>query len=256
MKYRNWNALVCMIALLLTLAVPVCAAEQTYIFDEADILTAEEEASLQSTAQLITANHDCGVYIVTLWDYTTCGSDVISAAENYYRSHGLGAGSGADGILLLLSMAERDYALIPWGNYGNRAFTDYGLDVLSECFLDDFGDDRWYAGFSDYLEGCDQLMEAARQGKPVGTDQKKNNELTQAILMILVIPAVIAGAVCGIMAFSMKTARQKNDADDYRQSLRLTGKQDRFITRTVRRERIESSSSSSSGRSSGKSGKF
>ena len=55
------------------------------------------------------------------------------------------------------TMAERDYTLIAYG-YGNTAFTDYGKDKLSEVFLDDFGDDNWYSGLSDYLDKSESML--------------------------------------------------------------------------------------------------
>ena len=71
---------------------------------------------------------------------------------------------------------------------------------------------------------------------------------------------MIAGIACGVMAASMKTARRKSHANDYSKGVQITGRHDRFITRTVVRQKIESSSSGgtrvNSGGFSGKSGKF
>jgi hypothetical protein len=70
------------------------------------------------------------------------------------------------------------------------------------------------------------------------------------------------GSICGIMAASMKSARSKTHANEYRKGVRMTNRHDWFITRTVVRRKIESASSSSggtrvnSGGFSGKSGKF
>ena len=118
----------------------------------------------------------------------------------------------------------------------------------------------WAAGFSDYISGSEELLYAASTGTPV--DVQQGSGIGMTLVMILLIPALIAGVACGIMAASMKTARRKTDADYYSRSVQITGRHDRFITRTVVRQKIESSYSSgggtriNSGGFSGKSGKF
>jgi len=246
--------------LILVMALPASASEYAFVDDGADILTMEEELMLEETAQAVSERYGCGVYIVTLWDFEAYGSDVRSAAEQYFLNHNCGLGSDDNGVMLFLSMAERDYALIAHGNIGNTAFTDYGKDVLSEAFLDDFYYDDWPGGFEGYLSVSEELLHAASMGTPVDVEQGSGIGLT--LIMVLLIPAVISGAACGIMAATMKTARSKTHADEYRQGVQLTDRRDRFITRTVVRQKIESSSSSSggtrvnSGGFSGKSGKF
>ena len=261
MRYRKWIMPVFLLAVLLSLTLSVHAAGYSYVFDEADILTGEEERMLEETAADISARYGCGVYIVTVWDFQDYGSSVRSGAEYYFLSHDFGIGSGENGVMLLLSMAERDYALIAHGDIGNRAFTDYGKDALSEEFLDDFRSDSWFSGFADYLSGSDAYLDACSAGEPVDVGQESGSGLGMTLVMVLVIPVVIAFAACGIMASSMKTARSKTDADDYRKGVHLTNRQDRFITRTVVRQKIESDSHSggthvNSGGFSGKSGKF
>lgn len=259
MKHRVWSILAVLILLLMLLVLPVQASEYTFVDDSADLLTAEQELQFEIMAQEISLEYGCGVHIVTLWDYSAYGSDVRSAAEKYYINHNCGIGSDADGVLLMLSMAQRDYALIAHGDFGNAAFTDYGKEILSEEFLDDFGYDSWFDGFADYLSVSAELLAAAASGTPVDVPQGSGIGLT--LVMILLIPAAIAGIACGIMAASMKSARTKTHAGDYQSGVELTERSDRFITRTVVRHKIESSSSSggtkiNSGGFSGRSGKF
>lgn len=263
MKYRRYSALAALILLLTLLAIPAQASQYRFIFDEAVLLTTSKTAQLEEAAADVSDRYDCGVYIVTLWDYTEYGNDVRDAAENYFLVHNLGCGNDDDGVLLMLSMAERDYALIAHGNLGNKAFTDYGKEMLSEEFLDDFRYDDWAGGFDDYISGSEEFLYAASFGEPVDTIIRSNGNVGVTLVMILLIPAAIAGIVCGIMVASMKTAARKTHADEYRQGVHLTARHDRFLTRTVVRQKIETSSTSSSGGSrvnsggfSGRSGKF
>lgn len=246
--------------LILSLVMPAQAADYRFVFDEADFLIDEEVLQLESAAQDISLHYGCGVYIVTTWDYSAYGSTVRSAAESFFLTNDLGLGSNADGVLLFMSMADRDYALITHGKLGNQAFTDYGKDTLSEKFLYNFSYDDWIGGFVAYQVGCEELLAAAAAGEPVDVQREIGTGLT--LVMILLIPALIAGISCAVMASSMKTARSKTHADDYRKEVQLSAHHDRFITRTVVRQKIESSSSSgggtrvNSGGFSGKSGKF
>ena len=258
MKCRKWTLLVMLILLLNLLVLPVQASENQFVFDEAILLTTPKAGELDRIASDVSTRYGCGVYIVTLLDYSEYGIDVRSAAENFFLAHDLGLGSDGNGVLLMLSMLERDYALIAHGSIGNAAFTDYGKDILSEAFLDDFRYDSWAAGFADYISVSEELLHAASTGTPVDVGQGSETGLT--LLMILLIPALIAGIACGVMAASMKTARRKSHANDYSKGVQITGRHDRFITRTVVRQKIESSSSGgtrvNSGGFSGKSGKF
>ncbi len=252
------------VLLMITAAVPVYASEYRFVYDEAVLLTTPKVQQMEETASEISVHYGCGVYIVTVYDYAEYGSDVRSAAENFFLSHDLGLGSDDNGILLFLSMAERDYALIAHGNLGNRAFTDYGKELLCEEFLDDFRYDSWAAGFEDYLSACDQFLYAEATGTPVDVEQGSGNGAALTWVLLLLVPAAVAGISCGVMAASMKTAKTKTHADDYiqRRGIHLTGRHDRFLTRTVVRQKIESSSSSgggtrvNSGGFSGRSGKF
>ena len=260
MRYRKWYISILAVILVLTLTVRVSASDGMFLFDEANLLTSEEKQTINEYAEDISYQFGCGVYIVTVWDYNAYGSDVRTAAENFFLNNGLGLGADANGVLLMLSVADRDYALIAHGSIGNGAFTDYGKDVLSDAFLDDFGDNDWYSGFADYASYSGTFLDSYRQGTPVDVNREEGSGMGFALVMILLVPAAIAGIACGIMASSMKTARKKTHADDYRQGLQLTGRHDRFMTRTVVRQKIENSSSGgttvNSRGFSGKSGKF
>ena len=258
---KNMRRLICLLLILLLLPVLTAfATEYQFVYDETGLLEQQERMELARLAEEISLHYGCGVYIVTVRDYAEYGSSVRSAAENIFLANEFGLGSDDNGVLLLLSMADRDYALIAHGETGNSAFTDYGKELLSEEFLDDFRNNSWAAGFEDYLRVCEEFLSAEAEGNPVDIGTA---DMTPPVwIMVLLLPALIAGVSCGIMAASMKTAREKTHIDDYRQEVQIQNREDRFITRTVVRQKIESSSSSSGGTSvnsggfSGKSGKF
>ncbi len=261
MKQRKWLMIFLVAMLILGLSLPVMAANDTYLADEADILTPEEESKLAETARNISEEFDCGIYIVTVWDYHNYGSSVRNAAEEYFLAKDMGYGEADDGMLLFLSMAGRDYALIAHGDLANTVFSDYRKDLLIEEFLDDFARNDWYGGFSDYL-ACSREYLLDPMGESYESSSFGDN--MSGFILRFFLPAAIAALICGIMAMSMKTARVKTHANEYmtESGFHIMGQHDRFITRTVVRQKIESSSSSS-GKSrvssrgfSGRSGKF
>ena len=62
---------------------------------------------------------------------TINGETPMAYADDYYDYNGYGAGADNDGILLLLSMEDRDWWISTTG-YGIDAFTDYGIDVIGD----------------------------------------------------------------------------------------------------------------------------
>ena len=81
----------------------------TFILDGAGLLSADQRAKLEDLSAQITAEYPINVYVLTVNDYRDInGSSVFDAAEQYYLSHGLGYGPNQDGMLLLLSMEDRD----------------------------------------------------------------------------------------------------------------------------------------------------
>lgn len=255
-----------------------------YVLDTADTLLDDELRTLEGMAKTVSEAGECGVYILTVND--TGESDVFTYATQAYDELQRGYGDGRDGVMLVLSMAERDYALIAYGDFGNAAFTDYGKDALSEEFLDNFAADDWYGGFYDYIAESEKLISQARSGKPVDIYASGAPEAAAAaqaeteyvqergffptlldnMLAALPIAAVAALVICFIMWRCSRSAVKGGSANEYliRDSISITKKADRFTHSTQTRTLIESSSSSSSGGGtkvnsqgfSGKSGKF
>lgn len=254
---RYFLLTLCILALAVSLVAPVSAenAQLDYITDTAGLLNEEQLYDLQLQAAEISQTYDCGVYILVLEDFTqyTDASDIYAAATELYVSYGLGLGKDDSGILLLLSMAERDYALIAHG-YGNTAFTDYGKDYLSDQFLDDFADDDWASGFSDFLKTSENLLEAAENGSPTDVDNHPS-AIVYGVIGCICLGLLIALIVRGILRGSMRSVAKKTEAAAYvTQGIQLTAQYDRFTHVTQTRVKVASSKSSSGGTSVGKNG--
>ncbi len=249
------------LAFAVLLACPVSAAGGNRVTDGAGLLTQAQCDELNRRAAEISQKYRCDVDIVTVNEMD--GGDAYEAAESAYRENGLGYGSEKSGLLLFLSMEDRDYALVAYG-YGNTAFTDHGKDVmLDDNVLPLLRKDRYYEAFSRYLDLSGEYLETARAGKPfdVGSDPKRK---TGAVAAAVLVPFGIALAVCLILKRQMKTAVLQRTADRYidRDSMHVTRAQDVFLYQTVTRIRIPEESSRGGGTTinrggfSGRSGKF
>lgn len=255
------------LTLLTALWVPALAAEPElgYVTDAASLLSDTEWTALESKAESISARYECGVYIITVDDFTDYVNtyDVYEAAKAIYREYSLGWGTEKSGVLLFLSMAERDYSLIAYG-YGNTAFTDYGKDRLADRFLDNFGDDDWYGGFEDYLNMCESMLQSAREGRPLDVGSAPAIRLV-GILISIALGCIAAFIVCCFLSLQMRSVAVKAEADSYirSDSINFIAREDRFSHTSQVRTKVESSSGGSGGGTtvdssgfSGKSGKF
>lgn len=259
----------CFILLLaVSLSVSVSAAgfeeaQLGFVTDEAGLLTNKQRLELEQRAAEISQKYQCGVYIITVNDFTdsTYATSVYEAAKDLYRAYELGYGEQRSGELLLLSMKERDYELFAYG-YGNTAFSEAAAE-LAETFLDDFADDAWYDGFSDYLEKSASMLASSRNGKPLDVDSDPKIVFV-GIGICLLLGCGLGLLLCWLLKEKqMKSVAVQQNADTYLRAdgVHITNRQDQFSHITQTRVKIEKSSGKGgttvdSGGFSGKSGKF
>ena len=237
-----------------------------YIFDEYDLLTYDEIMHLDDMAREVIQRHDCGVYVMIVDDYTRYGSgDVIDVAGQLYDRYDLGEGDRRSGVMLLLSMDERDYAIYVMGA-GEDAMGSYVRDMLAERFKDDFADNNWSAGLEDYIRGCDEFLTPDEQDGSFYEEDSGGEVDSGGIIISIVVGCLVALIVCLILKGKMNTAVKAVQADEYvvPGGIAITNRWDCYThtTTTVRTIEDETSSSSSdsshstSSGGSGSSGKF
>lgn len=209
-------------------------------------------------AQSVSKQYGCGVYVVTVDDYTDFDTrGVYEATYGIYHQYSLGEGDDRNGAMLLLSMRERDWATFFYGPTAEYAFDAYGQEELEDAYLDYFRDNDWYGGFAGYINECGRYLELAAQGTPV------RRSPVGAILIVVLVSCLIALIVCMILRGKMKSVAKKTEAGSYISDagLSLTRREDQYTHTTTTQRKIESSSSSGSssesgGGGSGRSGKF
>ena len=230
-----------------------------YVIDAYGLLSFDEWTDLENRAASISGRYDCGIYIVTVDDYRNYGDGSVYnvTRQIYFSDSDFGVGDDRDGILLLLSMNERDYALYVYGEKAERIFSDSVLIKLENAFLGYLGNNNWSAGFSVYIRECADYLAHAQEGGAMG-----NTFDGRRILIVVVSSCAVALVVCLIIKGGMKSVRQKNEARAYvvDGGLHLTQHVDMFTHTTRTSRKIESSSGSSGrgrvGGGHGRSGKF
>lgn len=233
-----------------------------YVFDISDLLTYEEWEELEARAADISNRQHCGVYFALVDDYTDYGDGgVYEVTYQLYHGSELGFGTDRDGIIVLLSMEERDYAMFVYGGYAEYAFDEFGQEELEERFLGDFGDNDWYGGISHYLDACDEFLTKADAGDPVRLSYLEY--FWEYFPAVAVLACLLTGLVCIWLMRGMKTVRPKHKADAYvtQGGVHLTQQYDRYTHTTETRSKIEHESSDSThsesgGGGSGRSGSF
>lgn len=261
MKRRITSFLIVFL-LLLALAPAALAdgAQLSYVTDNAGILTESEIASLESTAQSMAQRYGVGIYLVTVdASYRIDSRGTYEAAYTVYHNYSLGIGEERNGAILLLSMNDRAFAHFYYGSESEYAFNSYGQEQIEDAFLDNFRQNDWYGGFSNYLTACGEYLALAAEGQPV------RRSPVPAIIISCVAGVLIAFLVCSILKRKMKSVYVQARADGYVSGkLHLSRQTDRFTHRTETRRHIEPPKPSGGGGSvahiggggSGRSGHF
>lgn len=227
-------------------AFPVSAAEDLLrIADMADLLSDSEEAELSDLLDEISERQQVDVVVVTVDSMEGDTAEVY--ADDFYDYNGYGFGDERDGVLLLVSMEDRDWHITTRG-YGITAVTDAGREYMAEIFLPDLSAGDYAAAFTSFANLCDDFITQAKteesyEDDPVGY-------FVGSLVMSFVIAFVISLIVTGIMRMQMNSVHSQSRADNYMKpgSMQLTKKNDLFLYKHINRtEKVEDTSSSNTG---------
>ena len=227
------------------------------LVDKAELLTKEEQEKLLSQLDEISERQKCDVVIVTVASIE--GKTATEYADDYFDYQGYGYGEKSDGILLLVGMKERVWAISTHGSLGISAFTDAGLDYIKEDVQFQLKLDNYAKAFRTFASLCDQFLTAAHKGKPYDVGNLPIKHASPSILIFLFPIGIL------IMAWksrskkrSLKSVVKKTGAISYKvpNSLHLWVDEDRITgSHVTKRKRNEESrdrgGSSGSGGSSG-----
>ena len=143
------------------------------LVDRAMLLSSSDAEALSNRLREIGTAYRCDVIVATVPSLE--GKSAEAYADDFFDYNGYGYGAtpdadgvtrDGDGILLLLSMENRDFAVSTSG-YGIKAFTDYGIQTyLEPMFLQYLRTNDYSGGIAAFADGCDDLLNYAREGVP------------------------------------------------------------------------------------------
>ena len=137
------------------------SGEYFRVMDMADLLGENEEEALLEKLDEISVRQEFEVAIATT--DTLEGSTAKEYADDLFEYCDFGYGEGRDGVLLLVSLEDRDWWISTHG-YGITAFTDAGIKYLSGRFLDELSEGNYAAAFGIYAEQCDAFRPGVCRG--------------------------------------------------------------------------------------------
>ena len=233
--------------------------------DNANLLTKTEGDKLTKKLDEISKRQNLDVIIITVDSLE--GRTATEFADDTFAYNGFGMGTKLDGILFLISMEERDWAISTHG-YGIDVFTNAGQEYMTANFMDDISDGDYYKGFDKFAELSDQFITQAKSDAPYDSKNLPKKPVSPFLIIGLSIlgGTFVALIITGVMRGSLTSVSKQRMAGSYivNTVMQPNDNMDLYlysvVTKTARPKENEGGSSthtSSSGSThGGSSGKF
>lgn len=237
--------------LLLIMSISICiSASGSKIIDKAGLLSSRDISSLEDKAQKIADTYQMDVVIVTV--DSLGGKTAQAFADDYFDYNGFGLGDKDSGILLLIAMNDREWAVSTHAT-ARQVITNSDIDIIMEQVIPHLSTGDYGYAFDEFLTLVEIEYEAGI-----------TRNLPLQIAISLGVGALVALIVLLVMRSRMNTARAQRGAASYIKpgSYDLYRCQDFYLySRTTRVRKQDNNGSgghrSSSGRThGGRSGRF
>ena len=242
MKKRIFTLLL-MLLLVFGLSVTASAADNDeFLIDNANLLTASEEARLASRLEEVSRAYGAQLIVVTVKN--TGGRDIAYYIEDFYDDNQYGYGANRDGVMLLISMSTREYQVLCNG-FADSAIE---IDTIAEVFVPYLSAGEYALGFEVFANECEYYLNGYLNGFPF--------DVEGSLIVALIVGLIIGLIVAFVLKGQLNSVHRQNQADVYVKpgSMKLTQSRDFFLYRTVTRTpRPKSNSSGSRGGGSSRS---
>lgn len=252
------------VCLVFIMSLPVGASvpEDEMLIDTAELLSSSQRDEITDRIEELSDTYDTDIIIVLLDDYKTeyqeyynytDMSDPFNFIEEYYYQMGYNTD---DGVALLVSMEERDWAFCRFGKVQDAVDDDYGYYYITDAFKERLSGGNYYEACVNYLDNLEIFLEANEKGKPYSESHtvKDPGQVRSYFLAVLGGSAVLAIVIVLVMKSGMNTAKPQPGARQYVKdgSFQLKGQQDLYLySHTTKTAIPKDSGSGSSGRSGG-----
>lgn len=225
-------------------------ADGSLLVDREDLLDVTEEEIILEELLKIQDKYQFDTVIVTTDSFE--GKTASEFADDYFDNHGYGAGNNFDGIIFVVSLSQRQWAISTSG-FGITAFTDYGLEYIDNEVISYLSDGNFYNGFMYFSDLVDQFVEQAKKGDPYDIDHEPKSPFSIIyVFWSLIIGIITAMIGTGISKGQLRSVRRQNAAAEYVRpgSFHLSEDRELYLYRKIDRVRKPDNNSNSSGRGS------
>ena len=223
------------------------------VYDFSNVLTDEEEQKLTDRMNSFTEKYKIDIVILTdNYQYTEDSQNTTFATDFYdYNDFGLNYDK-YDGVILFRNTYETDPYFDAYA-YGNAQLYFYKTrlsDILDDIY-NDIHSENYYEAFNKYLDDLETYYSKGKLENYVVDNNgylKEIKHYKAPILLIVLGSGIITAVIMGIMISKNKMIRKATTATEYldKNSLKVTTKEDIFVT-THTTSYTESDSSSSGG---------
>ena len=229
---KKWKAFLTVICLWFgfTAAIHASAAE-SLVYDNADLLTVEEEASLQQYAEIYKETWGMNFLVVTTADVQ--GKSSMEYADDFYDAK-FPEASEEDGVLYLIDMDNREIYLSTCGKAIGK-LTDAKIDKILDAAYAYVSDGDYYGTFVAFFEETEEQL------------QPRRITLGEAVVAFVAALAA-AGITMGVIKAKYQLKFEDFHYDAYTDAqVYLSVKTDQLTNRIVTHRRIPKDSGSSGG---------
>ena len=186
--------------------------------DRAGLLSGQEADSLEQYMAEVSQAQQLDVVILTVDSLE--GKDPQTFADDYYDEHGYGFNSTKDGVLFLLNMGERDWAVSTTGR-GATVLTDHGIEQIMDEVLPRLGNGDYNGAFRLFVQKVGEYSRIAAEDRPVDIYEEIPREEPRRTVPLrwlfsdLGIGAALASIPMRSAKNQLRTVRNKYNANVY-----------------------------------------
>ena len=234
---------------------PAVLTHPPRLVDNAELLSVSEASTLENMLDEVSERQNMDVVIATVNSLE--GKTASEFADDFYDYNGYGLGSSYDGLILLIDMGSRKWAISTCG-YAIDVFTDESQSNITDSIVPLLSDGEYFEAFTEFCNLCDRVMTASDEYGMGNYDTVFENVGSRHSLELYWIPVsiaiggFIAFIVLGVMKSKLKTVRPENDADCYIRpgSINIVRSNEIFLYRNVTKTRRQTNNSTGGGGSS------
>lgn len=206
----------------LSMVISVSAAEPNYVYDDAQVLSQEQEAELSAKLEKLGSTYNRQIIAVTI--AAVPGGDLDAAAEETYERIHSGHGADTDGMMLLLFQNTQEARIYATGDCKSIVNDTVSRRILRA--LDDALENADYAeAIHDFADKSEDYLSGKAYRFPY---------------IIAVLTALAAACLTGMLVGKKLKAQLKTVHGGYyaqREQLELTDSTDAFLCKKVEKTR-------------------